>query len=559
MRIKRSLITIIIALAVSACQTLPLQNKADTSPPPVIEASSAVVTAGTVEPERPLDQDNVPAQAETAAMAHTSAEHIHTDIWKRIADNLTLDRPMQRRAVKAKLGWYSRNQDYLDRVAERAKPYIYYIVTELQKRDMPLDLALLPIVESAYHPFAYSPSRASGIWQFIPATGKRYGLKQNWWYDGRRDIVAATGAALDYLQKLHKEFNGDWLLALAAYNSGERKVAREIKRNKRAGKKTDFWSLRLPRETRGYVPSLLAVAELVANSDKYGIQWQAIANEPYFAQVNIGSQLDLSLAARLTDLSMDEVYTLNPAFNRWATAPDGPHSLLLPVEKQALFSEKLAALPDSERINWKRHVIKRGETIGLIAQRYHTSIATIKHANGLRRNLIRAGHSLLIPSSKQPLKHYTLSLDARRFRGLKKTGVGEKYTYKVRRGDTLWDIGRHYGVSIKQLCSWNGIAARSILRPGQKLNMWMSDSGQAIAARPDVSTHTQAISVSLQPQAQGIINYTVKQGDSLWLISKRFGTGIAQIRQWNKLPKGKHLQPGQKLILHRQHLQVKGV
>lgn len=558
MRIKRSLIIIIIALAGSACQTLPLQNKADTSPPPIIEAPSAVVTAGTLEPERPLDQDNVPAQAETAAMAHTSAGHSHTDIWKRIADNLTLDRPMQRSAVKAKLGWYSRNQDYLDRVAGRASPYIYYIVTELQKRDMPLDLALLPIVESAYHPFAYSPSRASGIWQFIPATGKHYGLKQNWWYDGRRDIVASTGAALDYLQKLHKEFNGDWLLALAAYNSGERKVAREIKRNKRAGKKTDFWSLRLPRETRGYVPSLLAVAELVANSDKYGIKWQAIANEPYFAQVDIGSQIDLSLAARLMDLSMDELYTLNPAFNRWATDPDGPHSLLLPVEKQALFSEKLAALPDSERINWKRHVIKRGETIGLIAQRYHTSIATIKHANGLRRNLIRAGHSLLIPSSKQPLKHYTLSLDARRFRGLKKTGIGEKYTYEVRRGDTLWDIGRHYGVSIKQLCSWNGIASRSILRPGQKLNMWMSDSGQAIAARPDVNTQTQAISVSLQPQAQGIINYIVKQGDSLWLISKRFGAGIAQIRQWNKLPEGKHLQPGQKLILYRQHLQVTG-
>ena len=216
------------------------------------------------------------------------------DIWKRIASDLRLTRNASEKTTASKLAWFARNQAYLDRVSERASPYIYYIVEELEKRDMPLDLALLPIVESAYNPFAYSPSRASGIWQFIPGTGKNYGLKQNWWYDGRRDIVAATDAALNYLQKLHKEFNGDWLLALAAYNSGEGNVGRAIRRNKNTGKPIDFFSLRLPRETRGYVPSLLAVAEIISDPEKYKVAIKPIENGQYFEQVDINSQIDLA-------------------------------------------------------------------------------------------------------------------------------------------------------------------------------------------------------------------------------------------------------------------------
>jgi len=217
-----------------------------------------------------------------------------TDLWKRIGSGLTLTRNISEKTTASKLAWFTRNQAYLDRVSGRAEPYLYYIVEELEKRNMPLDLALLPIVESAYNPFAYSPSRASGIWQFIPGTGKKYGLTQNWWYDGRRDIVTATDAALNYLQKLHQEFNGDWLLALAAYNSGEGNVGKAIRRNNKAGKPTDFFSLRLPRETRGYVPSLLAVAEIVSNPGKYKITLKPIANTRYFKQVDINSQIDLA-------------------------------------------------------------------------------------------------------------------------------------------------------------------------------------------------------------------------------------------------------------------------
>ncbi|MGB1800988.1 MAG: transglycosylase SLT domain-containing protein, partial [Gammaproteobacteria bacterium] len=191
----------------------------------------------------------------------------YDDLWVLIQDRLELERHIHKNSVKQKISWFARNQDYLDRVADRAEPYLYHIIQKLEERNMPLDIALLPIVESAFQPFAYSHAHASGIWQFISSTGKRFGLKQNWWYDGRRDIVASTDAALDYLENLHKRFNGNWFHALAAYNSGEGNVERAIRRNKKKGKPTDFWSLKLPRETRNYVPNLLAIAQVLKHSD----------------------------------------------------------------------------------------------------------------------------------------------------------------------------------------------------------------------------------------------------------------------------------------------------
>ena len=464
----------------------------------------------------------------------------HQDLWVLIRDELTFDTNLHQSSVKARLNWFSNNQDYIDRVAERAQPYLFHIVTRLQERNMPLDLALLPIVESAYQPFAYSPSRASGIWQFIPATGKRYGLKQNWWYDGRRDIVAATEAALDYLEMLHKRFNGNWFHALAAYNAGEGNVERAIRRNKRAGKPTDFWSLRLPRETRGYVPSLLAVAELLKHQDKYHISFNEIPNQPYFESVDVGSQIDLATVAELSGLGMDEVYTLNPGFNRWATDPDGPYDILVPRDRAEAFKQKLAALPESQRISWRRHTIREGESLGSIARRYNTSVTTLKTTNKLRGNLIRAGHSLLIPTAKKDAKHYSLSADARRFRGLKTTGDGKRYVYTIRRGDNLWDISRSYGVSVKELTRWNGIASRSILRPGQKLVVWVKD---------EETPEQQEGLVQVAVENQSNNSYTVKRGDSLWLIARKFNIHVKELVEWNNLNKRQHLQPGQVLIV----------
>ena len=533
----RRFITIITALILTACSNAPRQIL---SPPENVPATPPAVSTVNSANTQPTAAEAEPEDDNVQPTEPVNPEPLYSDAWDHIRKNLQLDRHQEQRSVEYKLAWFARNQDYLDRVAERATPYLYYVIQELEKRNMPLDLALLPIVESAYHPFAYSPSHASGIWQFIPSTGKHFGLKQNWWYDGRRDIIAATTAAMDYLQKLYEDFNGDWLLALAAYNSGELNVTRAIKYNKKRNKPTDFWHLRLPRETKGYVPSLLAIAEIVADPAEYGVTLQPIPNETQFAIVDTDGQLDLATAAKLADLSMDEIYTLNPGLNRWATDPDGPYRLLVPVDKAEQFREKLAALPDEERVNWKRHVIRQNETLSQIALLHHTDISTIRTANQLRGNLIRVGQSLLIPSSKLPLKNYTLSLDSRRYAGLTRAGKsGQQYVYTIRRGDTLWDIGRHYGVSIRMLCQWNGLSPRTILRPGQKLNLLLAGNENR-----DGST----TEVSLKTDDAGTINYTVKQGDSLWLISRRFGVTVAQLMKWNNLSES-DLQPGQELIL----------
>lgn len=534
----RAFLIITIISTLTACATTPAGKPyRNTDQTPVISESTPVQRP---EPVELIEQE--PVLSAIALESTPSESEYYSDVWTRIRSNLVLDRHLENSAVKERIAWYARNQEYIDRVAQRATPYIYHILEALDKRNMPLDLALLPIVESAYQPFAYSRSHASGIWQFIPGTGKMYGLKQNWWYDGRRDITEATRGALDYLEKLNKQFNGDWQHALASYNSGEYNVERSIKRNKSANKDTDFFSLRLPRETRGYVPSLLAIAEIIANPDKYNITLVSIPDKPYFEKVDIGGQLDLSTAATLSGLSMDKLYTLNPGFNRWATDPDGPHSLLVPINKAQQFKTGLMAIPQEERMAWNQHVIKQGETLSDIAERYKTNVATIKETNKLRGNLIRTGRSLVIPTPKEPGKFYTLSQENRWLAGLKKEGSGNKYIYTIRRGDSLWIIGRRYNVSIKDLTSWNGINTRSVIRPGQKLTLWINSS--------DENDNTQTIAVAYTRSEEGHIEYTVKKGDSLWLISQKFGVTITQLQKWNNLQNRRYLQPGQKLLLH---------
>jgi membrane-bound lytic murein transglycosylase D len=494
-------------------------------------------------PGSDIDESTEPSSTAIAAEIEQQA-HKETDVWKRIGSDLRLTRDISEKTTASKLAWFARNQAYIDRVSDRATPYLYYIVEELEKRDMPLELALLPIVESAYNPFAYSPSRASGIWQFIPNTGKHYGLKQNWWYDGRRDIVAATDAALNYLQKLHKDFNGDWMLALAAYNSGEGNVARAIRRNKKAGKAIDFFSLRLPRETRGYVPSLLAISEIVANPEKYNVTIKPIKNEQYFEQVDINSQIDLATAAELSGLSIEELYTLNPGFNRWATDPIGPHRLLIPVANTPAFKNELASLSSADRIKWQQHKIQKGESLGRIATHYRTDVSTLKQINRIKGNTIRTGHSLLIPAAQKPLKHYSLSLDSRRYKGLKSVGDGQRYVYTIKRGDNLWDIGRHYGISVKQLCAWNDISSKSILRPGKKLEIWVEEETEKTAKVVHVAAN------QISGSKPGHISYQVLEGDSLWLISQQFGVSVNQIKKWNNLTNKRYIKPGQLLDIY---------
>ncbi|HKU14489.1 MAG TPA: transglycosylase SLT domain-containing protein, partial [Steroidobacteraceae bacterium] len=288
------------------------------------------------------------------------------DLFERIRTGFVMD-DVEHDAVEREVRWFSSHPAYLDRTFKRGERYLYHIVSEIEARKMPLELALLPVVESAFNPVAYSRARASGLWQFIPGTGRRYDLKQNWYYDGRRDVIAATDAALDYLQFLSEEFEGDWLLAVAAYNCGEANIARAVERNRKAGKPTDFFSLKLPRETRAYVPKLLAMRRIVNNPAAHGLEFAPIPNEPYFVKIDVAGQIDLHVAAELAELAPEELLALNPAFNHWVTDPDGPYELLVPVDRQTRFTEAIAALPPEKRVRVVYHHVRKGDTLGGIA------------------------------------------------------------------------------------------------------------------------------------------------------------------------------------------------
>ncbi|HKJ10579.1 MAG TPA: LysM peptidoglycan-binding domain-containing protein [Gammaproteobacteria bacterium] len=442
--------------------------------------------------------------------------------------------------IAAQLRWYAHHQKYLDRVFERARPYLHYILKQVQKRHMPTEIALLPVVESAFRPFAYSHVRAAGLWQFIPSTGRRFGLKQDWWYDGRRDVIQSTKAALDYLQQLHDDCNNDWLLALAAYNSGEGTVLNAIRRNERRGRPTDFWHLDLPRETRNYVPKLLALREVVEKPKKYGVQLEQINDAPYLTTVHTGGQIDLGLAAKLAGISLKKLYHLNPGFNRWATAPNGPHRLVLPIDAAERFETRLAKLPKNERMRWRRHKVHQGETLGGIAQHYHTTVALLRKVNKLHGNLIRAGHHLLIPVASRRLDKYAFSEIERQLHAQARLRHGRKVHYTVRSGDSLWVIARRYHVGVRELARWNGMATRDALHIGQKLVLWLRSGGSytrtAHAAEPArVRTHNG--------------HYTVRKGDSLWVIAQRYHVGVHQLAEWNGLAKRDPLHIGEKLVV----------
>ena len=448
--------------------------------------------------------------------------------------------PVANARIDAERAWFVRHPDYLARVFTRAQRYMPWIVEQLEARGLPLELALLPIVESAYDPFAYSHGRASGLWQIVPGTGRRFGIRQNWWYDGRRDAVDATNGALDYLAYLHELMDGDWLLAVASYNSGEGNVLRAKRRNARQGKPTDFWNLDLPRETEAYVPRLLALVDLVRDPAAHGLTLPTLEDAPQFVVADIGSQLDLALAAELAGLDLDTLYSWNAGFNRWATDPDGPHRLLLPIEAAPRFAAALAALPDDERVRWQRHRINAGDTLSTIAGRYHTTIAAIRQANNLRGNTIRAGQYLMIPVAAKPLTDYSLSAGERRAATQAVARSGTRVEHTVAAGESFWSISRRYGVGLRELAKWNGLAPRDTLSIGQRLVVWTE---QAQAAPP---TGVAASGIATTRK----LNYTVRRGDSLYLIAKRFRITVSDLLRWNGLDADKVLRPGQRLTMY---------
>ena len=536
-RYARAALTVAAAGLLAACQSLgPSAN--EPAPAPVV---APAVTAPPLEPivlPQLTYRDPV----------------VEPDLLVRLRSGYAFDLSTNDAAVQRERAWYARNQGYLDRVFKRGELYLFHIVAALEERDMPAELALLPIVESAFDPFAYSHGRASGLWQIIPGTGRRLGVEQDWWFDGRRDVLDSTRAALDYLEQLHAQFNGDWLLAVAGYNSGEGNVERALKKAAAAGRPQDFWGIKnyLPVETRTYVPRLLAVAQLVGDPAAYGITLPEIRNEARFAVVETGGQIDMTLAARLAGMDTDGLYALNAGVNRWATDPDGPHRLLLPVDRADTFMTSLAATAEGERVQWTRHRVKAGETIAGIAERYSTTPAVLREVNGLRGNAIRAGTDLLIPHALASLGSYTQSADVRAERQQSTPRNGERREHVVQAGETLWSIAQAYDVSVRSLASWNSMAPADVLSVGRELVIWTAPPAQiAATATAEASLSRSDSAAGFVPPAARIreITYVVRRGDSLSSIARRFRVTVDKLLQWNSGAGDKYLQPGQRLKL----------
>ncbi|HXP26627.1 MAG TPA: LysM peptidoglycan-binding domain-containing protein [Steroidobacteraceae bacterium] len=519
-----------IALLLCACAHQPAaQPKRE---PVVLTEPPAAET-----PITPADSASVsvaPSIAMPREWQHHNGED-YDDLFDRMRAGFAFDE-VQEPAIDVQLAWFEHNPEYLERVFQRGQRYMYHIITEVEARGMPLEFALLPVVESAYEPFAYSRSRAAGLWQFIPDTGARFGLKRDWWYDGRRDVVESTRAALDYLQALHDQFDGDWLLAIAAYNVGENTVQRELDFNRANGKPTDFWHLRLPAETRAYVPKLLALKRLMAEPERYGLEFAAIPNEPYFAVIDTDSQIDLKIAAQLASTSYDELVALNPGYNRWATDPDGPHRMLVPIDNADGFDTALKTLGPDDRVRFASHEVTRKETLAMIAKQYGTSIAVITKINDLKGGKVTPGETLKIPEISGELPDKVLLAAARVDRP--ETDVGgrrqRQIVYRVRSGETLSSIARRHGMPVTTLARLNNMGAGDTLVKGQRLVIKASarrfrDEGVVSGRR---------------------VLYTVRSGDTVYSISRQFQVPVPQLKTWNGLNEHHQIKAGQRLVMY---------
>jgi len=528
----------ISSLLTSACSQLP--------------QVATAVSEDTTEPEADIQLDEAQIGSSGPAQIEAAIARLDEQSRRALVTQLSADSPaapgndlfdrmrhgfaitdVTHPSIDAEQNWFARHPAYLDRTFQRGERYLHHIVSEIEARGMPLELALLPIVESAFNPVAYSRARASGLWQFIPATGLRYGLKQNWYYDGRRDVVEATRAALEYLTFLAKEFDGDWLLAVAAYNAGEATVARAIAKNRAAGKPTDFFSLSLPRETRAYVPKLLAMRRIVADPGAHGLAFAPIANAPYFTKVDVAGQIDLGVAADMAGIPKEELIALNPAFNKWVTDPDGPHCLLVPSERAAQLLEGLAELPPEKRVRVVYHRVRSGETLGGIADRYGVSVAALRASNGIRNSTIHPGQDLLVTAAPRGMIDAQPVATAARATTSRPAQTGT--SYRVRQGDSLWSIARAYGVSTHSIANSNGLGMGDTVQVGQTLNI---PPATRLAANDPTSA------------SPSMLTYVVQAGDTVSRIANRFSVSVAQVLGWNRLRPNHVLMPGQRLVLH---------
>jgi membrane-bound lytic murein transglycosylase D len=480
----RNKLFLISFVALAGCASAPVQKSAADGEKNAVAAT----TQQTVTPvaDQAIQQPSAQAQTETKPaiqpapqpapadlntinptpvpfLAQDHANPNQPDVWQRIRNGFAM-REQDSKLIARYEQWYARQPEYVARMTDRARRYLYFIVDEVEKRGMPTEIALLPMIESAFNPGAMSSARASGIWQFIPSTGKNFGMQQNWWYDGRRDVINATKGALDYLQKLHDQF-GAWDLALAAYNAGENSVMRAQARNRKRHLPTNYASLKLPKETRQYVPKLLAVKNIISYPESFGLVLTEIPNKPYFSEVTTTRHIDVELAAEMAGITMEEFTALNPAHSRPVILQKEDEVLLLPVDKVETFRTNLESA-NQPLVSWQACPTKKGENLDEVALRYGISAEKLRSVNGIHRSIkVSNGQTLLVPlNGEQPESEFAAFNT-----NLPPTdnSLLNAIRHIVRRGDTLSAIARRYHVKLASLKSWNrGVR---ILRPGQHI------------------------------------------------------------------------------------------
>jgi membrane-bound lytic murein transglycosylase D len=455
----RSSTLIVAALLAAGCATVP-SPAPPTPPSPVVQPEPEPTLVFETMTPRVMPVFGVSAGPDLEPLPPPVG-----DLWERIVAGYGIP-DIEGPLVEKWEQWYATRPDYVARMVERSRRYLYHIVTEVSARRMPMEVALLPMVESAYNPVALSTARAAGIWQFIPSTGKHYGLAQNFWFDSRRDVIAATDKALEYLTKLHDDFD-DWQLALAGYNWGEGNVARAIAKNRAKGRPANYESLAMPAETANYLPKLQAVKNIVRDPEKYGLALADIPDAPFFTVVKVTKKMDTKHAAEIAELSLEEFLALNPQHNRPVIAGADEQSILLPIDNAEIFAAKLELGGDQPLVSWQAYRLKPNETLPQVASRYGMSIETLRAVNGIgARAVVPVGHTLLVPA-QQPSREAAETLAHAVFTSVPS---GRTFYYVVKRGDTMHAIASRYGVTVSDIKQWNGLVHER-LRAGTRLRV----------------------------------------------------------------------------------------
>ena len=458
-----------LAFWLAGCATPPSSAPApDADATPVAVTDSASAPAPAVIPGGPL----TPITAAEAASRAVAQLQPPADLWERIRRGFAMPN-LESDLVRTQEQWYVSRPDYIQRMTERSRKYLFHIVEELERRNMPTELALLPFIESAFNPQAVSSARAAGMWQFMPATGKDFELKQNVFRDDRRDVLASTRAALDYLQKLYNMF-GDWHLALAAYNWGEGSVGRAIARNQKSGLGTGYLDLTMPGETRNYVPKLQAVKNIVANPEALRTELPLIENHPYFQTVTVTRDIDVELAARLADVSVEDFKALNPSMKRPVVLAAGTPQILLPWDNANVFKRNFEAYTAGQYASWTAWSAPATMSVGEAARRVGMSESDLRSVNAIPpRMLIRAGSVLIVPRSAKMNQDVTSHLADNGQLSLAPEQVTRRTTVKAGKRDTVASIARRYRLSAAQVADWNDVGASAAFKAGEQVVLYL--------------------------------------------------------------------------------------